>query len=268
MSSHSTTSSVSSPSSSRVLPIQGARNFRDLGGYPTKSGREVKYGRVIRSAELSGLTESDREYLARQVHIIADLRTTHERQELVTPEIVGVANIHLPIFEQGGHDNNITRAVAAAANGEFDHDEPPMVDLNREFVTSEMATASYRALIDHVLAAPEDKAVVFHCTAGKDRTGMAAVILLIALGVDQSHIYADYLETNAHLAEHVDQIVSAIPDATEAEVIRSFWIAKESYLDAALDEMRVRFGSVENYLRDALGLDDHKLTALREALLS
>jgi protein-tyrosine phosphatase len=109
--------------------------------------------------------------------------------------------------------------------------------------------------------------VLWHCTAGKDRTGMAAFILLAALGVDTQTIYADYLETNEHLAEHVDNIVAAIPDPIEAEVIRSFWIAKESYLDAALDEMRVRYGSVEGYLRDGLGIDDEKLSALKEALL-
>lgn len=247
------------------LPVQGARNFRDLGGYPTQDGRTIKPGRLFRSAELSGLTAADREFVAQRVHVIADLRTTAERNDLVTPEIAGVPNVHLPIFEQGGHDNNITRAVAAAAEGELE--EAPMLEINREFVTSELASQSYRSLIDHILNAPADKAVLWHCTAGKDRTGMAAFILLAALGVDLETIYADYLETNEHLSEHVDNIVAAIPDPIEAEVIRSFWIAKESYLDAALDEMRVRYGSVAGYLRDGLGIDEQKLSALKETLL-
>jgi len=251
---------------SRTLPVKGARNIRDLGGYTTQEGHRIKPGKLYRSAELSSLTKEDQNFLAERVHIIADLRTSHERQELVTPIIDGVENIHLPIFEQGGHDNNITRAVAAAANGEQD-DDHPMVDLNREFVTSPMASASYKALIEHILEAPEDKAVLWHCTAGKDRTGMAAVILLAALGVDEHTIYEDYLETNDHLADHVNNIVSAIEDPTEAEVIRGFWIATRGYLDAALDEIRVRFGSMESYLKNGLGITDQQLTALKETLL-
>ena len=250
----------------RTLPIQGARNIRDLGGYTTKEGHRIKPGKLFRSAELSGLTDADQQFLADHVHVIADLRTSHERQELVTPEIAGVENIHLPIFEQGGHDNNITRAVEAAANGQAD-DNHPMVDLNREFVTSPMASASYKALIQHILAAPEDKAVLWHCTAGKDRTGMAAVILLGALGVEEHTIYQDYLETNDHLAEHVNNIVTAIEDPTEAEVIRGFWIATRAYLDAALDEITVRFGSMENYLKAGLGITDQQLAQLKDTLL-
>jgi len=252
-------------STQRLLPVPGVRNLRDLGGYPTLDGRQIKPGKLFRSAELSGLTEEGQKYLADRVHVIADLRTSSEREELVTPEIDGVQNLHLPIFEQGGHDNNITRAVAAAAAGTLD--EAPMLEVNREFVTSEMATASYKALIDQIIQSPADKAILWHCTAGKDRTGMAALILLAALGVDEETIYQDYLETNQHLAEHVDNLVAAIADPTEAEVIRSFWIAKRSYLDAALDEMRLRFGSVDGYLRNGLGLDDEKLSALKDALL-
>jgi len=248
-----------------LLPVAGVRNLRDLGGYPTKDGRQIKTGKLFRSAELSGITPEGRDYLAQRVHVIADLRTTSERNESVTPEIAGVENVHLPIFEQGGHDNNITRAVEAATEGTLE--EPPMLEVNREFVTSELATASYQALIDHILAAPADKAVLWHCTAGKDRTGMAAFILLAALGVDEEIIYEDYLETNEHLAEHVEAIVNAISNPVEAEVIHSFWLAKRSYLDAALDEMRKQYGSVAGYLRDGIGIDDEKLAALKDALL-
>ncbi|GAB2459415.1 tyrosine-protein phosphatase [Xylanimonas ulmi] len=250
---------------SRTLPIRGARNVRDLGGYATQDGRRIKFGRLVRAAELTDVTPADRAYLADRVHVIADLRTSHERAERPTPPIEGVRNVHLPVFEQGGHDNNITKAVRAAAQGTLD--EPPMLEVNREFVTSELATRTYVELIDHVLGAPEDKAVLWHCTAGKDRTGMAAVILLVALGVDEHTIYEDYLETNEHLAEHVERIVGEIADPTEAAVMRSFWVAKRSYLDAAFDEMRARFGSVDGYLRTALGLDDAKREALRAALL-
>jgi len=252
-------------SQTRLLPIEGALNVRDLGGYQTADGRKVKFGRLIRSAELSGLTEADKQYLGDRLHVIVDLRTSTERADVVTPEIAGVANIHLPIFEQGGHDNNITRAVAAAASGTLE--EAPMLEVNREFVKSELASQSYRSLVEQILTAPADKAVLWHCTAGKDRTGMAAMILLAALGVDDETIYEDYLETNQHLAAHVDNLVAAIDNPIEGEVIRSFWIAKRTYLDAAIDEMRKQYGSVAGYLRDGLGIDDDKLAALKEALL-
>jgi protein-tyrosine phosphatase len=232
----------------------------------TQDGKTIKHGRLFRSADLSGINDDDRNYFSQRLHVVADLRTTSEREDKVTPEIAGVRNLHLPIFEQGGHDNNITRAVAKAAKGELE--EAPMLEVNREFVTSDLATSSYKALIDHIIEAPHDKAVLWHCTAGKDRTGMAALILLAALGVDLETIYEDYLETNEHLAELVEEIVSAIPDQTEAEVIRSFWIAKRSYLDAALDEMRIHYGSLQGYLTECLGIDDVKLTALKDALLN
>ena len=219
----------------RTLPVAGTRNLRDLGGYTTADGRTVKPGRLFRSAELVNLTPADQQYLRDRVHVIADLRTTDERITSPTPAIDGVHNVHLPVFEQKGHDNNITRAVEAAAKGE--------------------------------LEAPEDKAVLWHCTAGKDRTGIGAVIFLAALGVDEDTIFEDYLETNEHLAEHVENIVNAIEDTTEADVIRSFWVARREYLEAAFDEMRIQYGSVDGYLREALGIDDVKRAALREALL-
>jgi len=249
----------------RTLPVAGTRNLRDLGGYTTADGRTVKPGRLFRSAELVNLTPADQQYLRDRVHVIADLRTTDERITSPTPAIDGVHNVHLPVFEQKGHDNNITRAVEAAAKGELE--DAPMLGINREFVTSEQASQAYRDLVEHVLEAPEDKAVLWHCTAGKDRTGIGAVIFLAALGVDEDTIFEDYLETNEHLAEHVENIVNAIEDTTEADVIRSFWVARREYLEAAFDEMRIQYGSVDGYLREALGIDDVKRAALREALL-
>jgi protein-tyrosine phosphatase len=250
---------------SRLLPTEGVLNMRELGGYQADDGRKLKFGRVIRSADLSKMTPTDQEFLRQRVATIVDLRTTAERTDSPTPEIAGVENVHLPIFEQGGHDNNITRAVAAAADGTLE--EAPMLEINREFVTSELASSSYRRLIELVISAPDGKAVLFHCTAGKDRTGMAAVIILSALGVDMATIRQDYLETNEHLAPLVHKIVSAIPDPQEAEVIRSFWIAEPTYLDAAFDEMNNRFGSVAGYLNQGLGITPATAAALRSRLL-
>lgn len=251
----------------RTLSMDGSRNTRDLGGYATTDGRTTAWGRLLRSDELQDLTPADRERLADLgLAVIVDLRTAVERSANPTPPMAGVGDLHLPVYETVGHHERID---AALADLDAPDTEAPLVTLNREMVTSQRARTAYAELVDHVVETlAGGRALLFHCVAGKDRTGLAAAIVLAAVGVDEATILADYLITGDNLAGYVDELVAEIPDPQAAQATRAMWLTDPAYLRAAFAQMRADYGSVDAYLEHGLGIDAGKREALRDALLT
>ena len=235
----------------RVLPLQGASNFRDLGGYPGHGGRIVLWRRLFRSDHLAGLTPADHALLAELGLARAlDFRGEHERA--ATPyQLPGVAQHSLAIepsvmqrmqaLLQAGQPLGAAEGVAL------------MQDLYRSMV-NERARA-FALLFEQLLDC--DAPLVFHCTAGKDRTGWAAALVLLALGVPRAIVLQDYLMTN--------QVFKQPPlpaDGTPAEALAAMWRVQEDYLAAALDLMDAEHGGIEPYLRGRLGLSPAALDTL------
>jgi protein-tyrosine phosphatase len=144
-----------------------------------------------------------------------------------------------------------------------------MEAIYRWFVSSPVASEAFTRAVREV-AEPGNLPLLFHCSAGKDRTGWLSVILLTALGVDAAAIRADYLRTN-DLADGVNESIMGAMlvrrPGLDLDAIRPVLEARESYLDAAYDEVRTRYGDMDTYLRDALGIDAAMVTALRDRLL-
>ncbi|EJM21071.1 protein tyrosine/serine phosphatase [Pseudomonas sp. GM21] len=253
--------------------LAGAPNFRDMGGTVTRDGRSIRHGLVFRSEGLSQLTENDLEVAQTLgIRLVCDLRSKHEcdRSPSRWPLNKGTELLHLDISAdvRAGEESMIkllvdtpTRQVATRA----------MVSIYRQFPYA--FSGKLRALFDRLLT-DDGVPMVFHCTAGKDRTGFVSAILLSALGVDREAILEDYLKSGMYwdgvrgevsLKRSLQAFFAGVPPD---DVIHPMMAVDAAYLDAALDEVKENFGSVENYLHTCAGLDEHAVGKLRERLLA
>ena len=249
----------------RRLPLRGADNFRDLGGYTTRDGRQVRWGRIYRSNDLSGLTRSDRRYLSRiGVRLVCDLRTARERDD--KPNKVEASEsltvLPLPVEQKGVDAGVMARQILTGGIARLGL-EQTLREAYRSFVVEHSET--WAAMLRR-LARPASLPALVHCTAGKDRTGFASAVVLLALGVPQETVLADYLLTNRYRADFARTVMRWAPLVsffrTRADDVRPLLEARPAYLQSALDAMVELHGSVEGYLQEALGLD----VALRRAL--
>ena len=236
--------------------LQGASNFRDLGGYRNTEGRRVRRGQVFRSDHLAGLTPEDhRQLQALGVRHSLDFRGMAEFT--LTPyAIPGVQRLALPI-----EPTVIARMQALVAQGVVPTTEET-VDLMREtyrdFVNRNADT--FGRFLKHLLEQPNPQ--VFHCTAGKDRTGFAAALLLSALGVDRATIEHDYLLTNQLYKRD-----ARLEGQGHPHVMKVLWQVQPEFLQAAFDAVDAQHGGMRNYLHGAIGLTPHETTALQQLLL-
>lgn len=236
--------------------LQGASNFRDFGGYTGTDGRRVRHGLVYRSDHLAGLTPDDHRTLEplRITHSL-DFRGQAERTAL--PSLLpGAAAVTLGI-----EPTMVVRVKALLAAGHIPSEAETvalMVQTYRSFARDAIPT--YARFFQHLIEQPTP--VVFHCTAGKDRTGFAAALLLSALGADRDTVMADYLLTN-QLYRRSPLIKTEGP----AHVVDVLWRVQPAFLDAALDTVEREFGGTGRYLQGPMGLGQPELSRLRERLL-
>jgi protein-tyrosine phosphatase len=254
----------------RVLPLEGARNFRDLGGYATGDGRRVRWGRVFRSDDISDLTDEDIAYLGGLgLRLVCDFRTSTERAAspdrlpAPAPETAQLA------IGDGSLDSTVLRErMFSGELGDLDFAQI-LIDGNRAFASQ--FVDQYREMFDR-LGEAQGTPALLHCTAGKDRTGFGAALVLLALGVPEETIFDDYLVTNATTAQRTEQVLWFIRlrsfGRTDVERIRPLFEARREYLAAGLDEARKEHGGdLDRFLREAVGVDDGERARLRAALL-
>ena len=256
----------------RQLALEGGRNFRDLGGYPTQDGRRVRWRRLYRSGVLAYLTQADQEHLdALGIRVVCDFRNEKERS----------------------HESmRWTRGDLEVLSWDYD---PQLVSL-RGILGSEKLTPVtgrlamirlYRALPEFLAApysglfarlAAGDLPLVFACAAGKDRTGLAAALVLETLGVARDVVLEDFRLTDQ--AVDLERVLVQRPDrgigldtdhidlaATSRDARAPLLAADPEYLEAALDEIEATHGSVEGYLRDRLGISERSVAQMRTHLL-
>lgn len=232
-------------SPARSLALIGASNFRDLGGYAGHGGRVVKWRHLFRSDHLAGLTPQDQALLAELgVARAIDFRGRAESAAHAYA-LPGVAYHHLAIeptvvqraleLQRTGHRLTAQDAVGLMQETYrgFVHDNAPRF------------AELFRLLLDG-----SNAPLVFHCTAGKDRTGFAAALILLALGVPRGVVMQDYLLTNS-LYRRPEGMGSHAPE----DVIAVLWRVQEEFLDAALHRVDNDFGGLQAYLADVLGVD-------------
>jgi len=231
--------------------LQHQPNFRDIGGMRTLDGHTVKTGLLYRSGDLSRLSEEDiRKIEEIGIRMIIDFRSDRELMNYPTPRISTVK------------DNKRITIIDSARETA----ERMMVENDKEGLETLLVRDYRRMVRDHqddlreffrVLATTVNLPLVYHCAAGKDRTGLASYLLLIAVGVTAEDAWKDYFLSNEHLKPVVDKIVRKIIDAgnPNGEIIRPLMEVRTEYLDAALDEINDRYGTIDIFLTDVLHAD-------------
>lgn len=259
----------------RVLPLEGGINFRDLGGYTTPEGASVRWGKLFRSGDNSQLTDADYDYLRRLgIRTVCDFRANDERGRSPTrAERFGegvsyVAWDYAQVIEgdEFGAALRESRDPAATATELMTGFYRQMPDLFAD---------RYRTVFDTLKSGD---GMLFQCSAGKDRTGLMAALLLGALGVERTQIFADYdlsnhvegiRERHTGDARHQEQEDPAMAmfSRLPPEAIEAFMGVQPVYLQAAFDAIEADYGSLEGYLDKALGVSAADLQALRARYL-
>jgi len=231
---------------SRALPLAGASNFRDLGGYAALDGRRVRWRRLFRSDHLAALTDHDARTLA-ALGLARAVDFRGEQERAAQPYALSAVRYRAVPIEP----TVVRRYRELAARGErldAAGAEQLMVEIYRGFVADDAPQLT--EFFEQLLA--DDAPLVFHCTAGKDRTGYAAALLLLALGVPRDAVMQDYLLTN--------RLYRKPPppgdDAATRAVHDVIWSVRAGYLQTALDAMEREHGGVQGYLRQRLKLTE------------
>ena len=259
----------------RSLGIASVRNLRDLGGYETRDSATVVRGLVYRSNQLAPISPSDMEQLAQLgLQNDYDLRTEAERTSLPDQLPSGVNNVWLNVLaDHSGAGpaqlltlmQNPKQANVSLGGGKV---EANFEESYRQFVSLPSAKTAYRKL--YISLGDRSKLpALFHCTTGKDRTGWAAAALLTLLGVPKETDMEDYLRSNDYILPlYKKEIDAFVAGGGEPSIPQAIFGVRVEYLDAAFDEMETKYGTIENYFSEALGIDGTAQKALRDLHLA
>ncbi len=281
------------------IGMTAIQNARELGGYPTSDGRTVKRGVLLRTAKPSAGNEADFKRLTEVYHLakMIDLRSeqeingspelavfTHTTEPDPDPVLDGVENIHLPILdldammrsnaellndEESMKDLDIVKMLSISIKAGFINDE-----LYFGFLDEEKGRNGYSRMFRELLSLGEGEAVLFHCTQGKDRTGVAAMLILSALGVDEDVIIRDYLLTNDFNSERIEKermmliATGKVPEDQIDTFLMAMDRVNEKTMTNVIAHLKERCGSVVDYIKNKLGVTDSELEALRDKFLT
>ena len=265
------------------IGLAGVKNARELGGIPAAGGKTVRKGLLLRTGALCGATEEDRRILAQDYRLawVADFRTLKEANARPDPAFRGASFYHLLVLdENGGGMSQAARSVAEHGRKDFNAMLLSMARAgtfsNRsycELFFTAWGLEAYRAFLDLALKNDGEHALLFHCTAGKDRTGIGAALLLSALGADREAIMEDFLLTNRYLAHEIAQVEEYVrqhcPHEAEAlmPAVRATAGVDRQNLALLLEEIDQRFGTMDAFLAGPMGFNSRKLERLRAIYL-
>lgn len=258
----------------RVLDLEGGVNFRDLGGYRTADGRAVKWEMVYRSGSPAGLTEADMQELARRgIRSVCDFRASEERTAEPSPfaAAAGQPGAQLAYFTRDYELAVGDLASVLGGGGDLtpERTRAAMIGFYREIAYQQ--AENFKQMF--ALLAEGKAPLVFNCSAGKDRTGVGAALLLTALGVPRETVLADYALSD-QLVDYRSQISDAAAENPSYaalaqmpwEVIQPLMASDPAYLAAALTHLEERHGSVDSFIEQELGVTPAMRERLRELL--
>lgn len=262
----------SSVTPQRVIPLTGTVNFRDLGGYQTTTGQTVAWQKIYRAASLGGLTSDDCVLLSDlAIHWDIDLRAPSEQIAYPDQQWPQAEVILNPVYPTTNFDRIVNyHGIQRLLKGS--HRRPkltdPVAQIYQNVILNPHSQAAFAKTFKVLLAQKDDEATVFHCAAGKDRTGMTAALILLALNVPADTIIQDYLLTN-DLYDFPDGQTALSNDAVQAAVAKMNTKTGEAlYIQGALQTVNIGYGGMVNYWREALKLSPDDLTTFRQKFLN
>ena len=256
----------------RRLPLEGANNFRDLGGYRTADGHYVRWGLVYRSGYLVNLTPKDSAYLnTLGIRLVCDVRADGERLRAPDPDQwAGNAPELLPVPIGPNRDGTLSAEDLKKRVAKINAESKDSV---RGYDYAITDAAQYGKILHRIAAG--DLPAVEHCTSGKDRTGVFSAILLTALGVPRETVIQDYLLTTQYMLapDSIErttadlQKIFGLSEPPDSATVKTIMTTRPETLQATFDSINKTYGSFDNYLRDGLKITDSDLARLRDELL-
>ena len=258
----------------QLIGVTSGRNFRELGGYETLSGKKIKMHKLLRTGNLADLSPFDKQFLTDYgAKYDVDFRSKEEVDNQPDRVPDGVEYIYDPVFSEDltNSSKSITD-LDTQAHDDADFGFNHMHYAYEDMIESEPAQKAYRKFFDVLLENTVDsESVIFHCTAGKDRTGFGALLALSALGVPLNTIKKDYLLTNITTKDFVDSMIEHARQNGKNEnvlqSIRDIQSVRSEYLDHAVKVLNDEYGGINNYLRDVMKLSSADIMKLRNIYL-
>ncbi|MDR0228238.1 MAG: tyrosine-protein phosphatase [Flavobacteriaceae bacterium] len=237
--------------------LQGQTNFRDLGGYPTIDNRMVKPGMVFRSGHLNKINTDDVTKLQMlSLHTIVDFRTPQERIEY--PNILPSnlkQEVHLPINPGNWNEQEVGQMIY---EGDVEKTSKFLLDINEQFILYNQE--EYKAFFE-VLLQDNEAPIMFNCTAGKDRTGIASALFLASLDVSLDAIFEDYLLTNTRVSSLVEQVKQRynLSEDNQLKALHNILTVDIKYIEKAFETIYLYYGDIQKYLENQLEVDIDKM---------
>ncbi len=240
------------------IDFQGISNARELGGIKTADGRRVKSGVLLRTAELADAADADISELAEKyaVRHVVDFRDGSEVEHRPDREIPGARYALIPVLPSLPYETRAIDLTPEVIFGQF-------VYMYRLMAEDAFCARAY-AQFFRVLLEAKGEAVLWHCVQGKDRTGIASILLLRALGASMEDAREDYFLTNIPLGREYEQLVRDGADAQKLGFMKVVLYVYPECLDAFISRAEELYGGVDGYIRTAVGLSDGDLARLRE----
>src|SRR5262245_17072196 len=260
------------PSSFQAQQLAGVANFRDIGGYKTTDGHQLKKNVLFRSGELSGTTAKDQEFLkSLNIRYEIDLRTDTERNE--SPSRWG-GNPPKVISVSVGQPRNSDPAAALRNNGTPQNAEQARALMQQATARIALVGAADIGQVLSRLAAGDEPALI-HCSAGKDRTGVTVAILMTLLQIPRDQVYREYLKSNDAVEQQVQRQKAREQSGAKSfnmaafppEAQRTMMGTDPTYLDAAFGAIDKEYGSFDAYTKNGLKITPEQIRALRAKLL-
>ena len=256
------------------MRLKSLSYFRDLGGIKNENGMMVRKGVLYRSCDFSKISDEDLKQIEKNIYACFDLRTDDEIR--IKPDVFCNERFyyHLPLLSDKDNPavtkENRTQILKIRMKQEGGM--PGQITLiYRQIIKEDFARENLKKIFSLLINNSELDTVVYHCTQGKDRTGMVSAIILLALGVKKEDIIKDYLLYNRH--DRFKRILIRIGVAIRflslktARQLNSALAARRRYISAAFEEIKTIYGSADNFLRNGIGLSDHDLKRLQELYL-
>lgn len=263
----------------QALNLSTISNARELGGYKTTDGKTIREGVLLRTAALTDVSQEEMDSLINDYKLsaIIDMRASYELAEDPEPTVEGVAQYNFRIMDE----MMMAQRAAAVQDVLTDPNVNPVKRMSAileagvisdqmyvEFLQGEIGRAGFRDFFQVLLEIPEGHAVLWHCTNGKDRTGVAAMLLLGVLNVDEATIMEDFMLTNVFFEAEISAMREQLREYVKDEaMLEEFMVAGRGvhapYMQNAIDYIKENYGDIPGYVKTELGLSDADIAKLQ-----